>query len=199
VAATPDAPEVEHVEAPAAAEPSAPLADDATEGAAPSIAIGDFEITEDEVEASASDALDPAVADLPESLRGAAERIRSGAELSRSDLSPLYRHAARHPEDPVGNLLLGDAFVEKGWYTDAIERYYSAHSADPESRRHALMLENLVWLTFKDRHVADFAADAIADIYGEEAADAVAAAIASDPQGHGQRERLERLHTRITR
>jgi serine/threonine protein kinase len=192
---TAPAPAPEPTAVPAAAEAPAPAASEAAATPAPSIAIGNFEVAEEETE----DELDPAGADLPEELRAAAERIRAGEELSRADLAPLYRHAARYPEDPRGNLLLGDAFVEKGWYSDAIERYYSAHSADPAARRHALMLENLVLLTFENRHVADFAADAIADIYGGEAADAVAAAIASNPRGHGQLERLERLYARITR
>jgi hypothetical protein len=143
--------------------------------------------------------VDPLRGDLPEALSLVATRLLDGEEPTRAELVPLYRHATRNPEDPRANLLLGDTFVELGWYSDAIERYYSAHSTDPASRRHGVMLENLVWLTFKDRHVADFAADAIADIYGAEAETAVAAAIASDPEGPGQRERLERLYTRITR
>ncbi len=205
---------------PVAAEPVAPAGATAPSAPAPSIAIGNFERMEvpepgevvtpptardvvveqqQEQESPPPTGVDPVSGVLPLELREAAARIVRGEEMSRSDLRPLYNHAARHADDPRAALLLGDAFVEKGWYTDAIERYYSAASVDPESRNHSVMLENLVWLTFEDCHVADFAADAIADIYGAEAADAVAAAIASDPQGPGQRERLERLFARITR
>jgi hypothetical protein len=142
-------------------------------------------------------AQDPLAGDLPEVLAGPATALLEGRELARSELVPIYRYASEHADDPRASLILGDAFVELGWYTDAIDRYMSACAVDGESRHHAMVLENLIWLTFRDRHVADFAAEAIAEIYGEEAAPAVAAALASDPEGPGQRERLERLYTRI--
>jgi serine/threonine protein kinase len=143
-------------------------------------------------------AVDPLAGALPPELDNAASRLLDGEALSRGELRPVYEYATEHPDDPRPSLMLGDAFVELGWYSDAIERYYSAFHADTASRHHAIMLENLIWLTFKERHVANFAADAIADIYGRDATDAVAAALASDPDGPDQRRRLERLYTRIT-
>jgi hypothetical protein len=109
--------------------------------------------------------------DMPEALREADRRIRTGERLSREELAPLQAYARAHKDDARGHLLLGHAFAALGWRTHATERYLRAHQADPNVRRDARVLDELlVDLLHPDLHEA--AARALSIIYGDEAIEA---------------------------
>jgi serine/threonine-protein kinase len=142
--------------------------------------------------------LDPlTVGVLPPELRELHLLLLDGVPVDRTDVVPLYDYVSSHPDDARPHLLMGDAFVELGWYSDAIDQYSMANELDPASRRHPLVLENLVWLTYREG-VADAAAETIAEIFGRDALPAVEAAIATDP-GERQTARLEALRQRLSR
>ncbi len=133
-------------------------------------------------------------APLPPVLAEAQARIDRGERLTRGDVAPLYAYAHEHPDDARPQVLLGHAFVDLGWHTDAITRYRAAHRILGEAPADPLVLENLVMLTFVEG-VADDAASTIADVYGAAARPAVEAAIAAEPDGRT----LARLQTLAAR
>lgn len=138
---------------------------------------------------------DPLAGELPPELEAIRARIAEGARLTQADFRPVYSYASAHRDDPRPHLLLGDAFVDIGWYSDAIERYMQAYEIDAASRHHQIVLENLVLLTFREDVGID-AAYAIGDIYGAEALPAVEAAIAAS-SSRRQIARLERLRAQL--
>jgi serine/threonine-protein kinase len=135
--------------------------------------------------------------ELPAEMAELAPRVAAGEELSVQELRPLQRWAGDNRDDARPHLLIARAFLNKGWNSNAVERYLQAYQADPESRADARMLTDLVQLSTHNES-GPAAATAIARIYGREALPAIEAKLAQDIGWPGD-QRLERLRTRIER
>jgi serine/threonine-protein kinase len=116
----------------------------------------------------ASGAHDPWQEPIPHALRLLRERIDRGAHVSQRGLAPVYEFARQNPDDPRPWLLLGHAYAQLDWFSDALQRYLRATQIDASSRGDPHMLDDL--LQAAAHPVASrAAARAIRDIYGAEA------------------------------
>jgi len=97
-----------------------------------------------------------------------ARKLAAGRRPSRGALRRLTQLQADRPGDPRPSLLLARAFVERGWQSDAIERYVLAYHIDPSARGDETMKRHLLDLAGKPPPVGQRAADAILEIYGPE-------------------------------
>jgi cytochrome c-type biogenesis protein CcmH/NrfG len=135
---------------------------------------------------------------VPHELRPIRERLNRGARLSQRALRPAYAYAHQNPGDPRPWLLLGHAYAELDWFSDAVERYLRAHQVDSTCRGDPQMLADL--LKAAAHPVAGrVAARAIRDIYGAEAIPALDKALerrAGDPEASA---RLARLRSSLPR
>ena len=64
--------------------------------------------------------------------------------MSQKALKPAYAFAHQNPGDPRPWLLLGRAYAQLDWYSDAVERYVRAHSVDSTCRGDPQMLADLL-------------------------------------------------------
>lgn len=104
----------------------------------------------------------------------------------------MYVFARENPDDPRPWLLLGRAYTQLDWYSDATERYLHAYRVDPISRGDSQMLADLLKAA-EHPAAGRGAARAIRDIYGAEAIPAVDKAIkrrATDPEASARLTRL---------
>jgi eukaryotic-like serine/threonine-protein kinase len=134
----------------------------------------------------------------PKVLRSIRDRLVRGQKVSQKALKPVYEFARENPDDPRPWLLLGRAYAELDWYSDAVERYVRAHGIDSTSRGDPQMLADLI-KTAAHPVAGRNAARAIRDIYGAEAIPALDKAIqrrASDPDASA---RLSRLRDSLPR
>jgi cytochrome c-type biogenesis protein CcmH/NrfG len=126
---------------------------------------------------------------VPRALSPIHDRLVRGAHLSQRALRPAYAFAHQNPGDPRPWLLLGHAYAQVDWFSDAVERYLRAHRVDSTSRGDPQMLADL--LKAAAHPVAgQVAARAIRDIYGAEAIPALDQAI---ERRAGDREAATRL------
>jgi hypothetical protein len=96
--------------------------------------------------------------------------------LSQRSLKPAYEFAHDNPRDPRPWLLLGHAYAQLDWLSDATDRYVRAYHLDASSRGDPQMLADLLKAT-EHRVAGRHAARAIHDIYGPEAIPALDRAI----------------------
>ena len=116
---------------------------------------------------------------MPRALRPIRDRLNKGAHLSQRALAPVYEFAHGNPGDPRPWLLLGHAYAELDWYSDSVDRYVRAHSADSTCRGDPQMLGDLLKAAAHPV-AARAAARAIRDIYGAEAIPALDKAIETE-------------------
>ena len=118
--------------------------------------------------------------------------------MSQRALRPAYAFAHQNPGDPRPWLLLGRAYAQLDWFSDAIERYLRAHSVDSTvgaTRRCSPDLLKAAAHPVAGR----VAARAIRDIYGAEAIPALETLMerrAGDPEATA---RLTRLRESLSR
>jgi serine/threonine protein kinase len=145
-----------------------------------------------------SDARNPWKAPVPRALRPIRDRLNKGAHLSQRALAPVYEFARGNPGDPRPWLLLGHAYAELDWYSDAVDRYLRAHSVDSTCRGDPQMLADLLKAAAHPV-AARAAARAIRDIYGAEATPAVDKAIERSAGDREAKARLARLRESLPR
>jgi serine/threonine-protein kinase len=112
----------------------------------------------------------------PKVLRSVRDRLVRGTKVSQKALKPVYEYARENPDDPRPWLLLGRAYTQLDWYSDAVERYVRAHRVDLTSRGDPQMLADLIKAAAHPVAGRN-AARAIRDIYGAEAIPALDKAI----------------------
>lgn len=140
---------------------------------------------------------DPLAGTLPPLLAEAEERLAEGERIRRGHIKKMYEYANRVGDhDPRVHLVLAHSFMEREWYSDAIERYVQAYEVDPTSRGDPRMLEDLVFVIKRTETLGEEAADALVKIFGKEAEDALIQALREE-QRPLVRRRIEKLQLRL--
>jgi serine/threonine-protein kinase len=143
-------------------------------------------------------ARDPWRDGVPSALKPIHDKLARGGRLSEQALRPAYLFARQHPGDPRPWLLVGRAYAQLDWLSDAVDRYLRAIHADPICRGDPQMLPDL--LRAAEHPVAGrAAAKAIHDIYGAEALPAIEAAMARRAGDRDGTARLARLRDSLAR
>jgi hypothetical protein len=133
---------------------------------------------------------------IPARMRVAKRRAVAGEELSPVLLSSVKQYAHDHRDDPRPSLILAYVYANRGWLTDAIERYRLAYRIDPRARGDRRMLEDLVqFVAISD--VAPRAERAIEEIYGDEAVAHVDHVLKRGRLQRDDRRRLQALRARL--
>jgi hypothetical protein len=88
--------------------------------------------------------------------------------VSQKALQPLYDFAHQNPTDPRPWLLLGRAYAQVDWFSDAVERYVKASKVDSTCRGDPQMLADLLKGAAHPT-AGRAAARAVRSIYGAEA------------------------------
>lgn len=105
-------------------------------------------------------------------LTRARRRVLRGRQLGDRTEGALKRHAQNHREDPRPHLLLAQSYMNKGWKRSALERYDLAVRVDPNAPADPRMRVDLVRLA-ADSSVQERAAQMVARIYGDDAAETI--------------------------
>jgi serine/threonine-protein kinase len=134
---------------------------------------------------------------VPRALKPIRDRIERGAHMSQRSLKPAYEFARENPHDPRPWLLLGHAYSQLDWLSDATDRYLHAYHVDPASRGDPQMLSDLLKAT-EHRVAGRHAARAIHDIYGPEAIPALEKAMKRRVDDKEAAARLARLHDSLS-
>ncbi|HSY38603.1 MAG TPA: protein kinase, partial [Polyangia bacterium] len=135
---------------------------------------------------------------VPRPLRPIRDRVNRGAQVSQRALRPVYEFARGNPGDPRPWLLLGHAYAQQDWLSDAVDRYVRAHTVDSTCRGDPQMLADLLKAAAHPV-AARAAARAIRDIYGAEAIPALDKAIKSSAADREATLRLTRLRESLPR
>jgi serine/threonine protein kinase len=135
---------------------------------------------------------------VPNALRPFRDRINRGAHLSQKALHPLYDFAHANPGDPRPWLLLGRAYAQVDWFSDAVDRYVRAHHVDSTCRGDPQMLADLLKGAAHPT-AGRAAARAIRDIYGAEAIPALEKAMKARAGDHAAAARLAQLRESLPR
>ncbi|MAQ13193.1 MAG: hypothetical protein CMN30_00135 [Sandaracinus sp.] len=142
------------------------------------------------------DARDPfADEPIPPELAPLHAQLLRGRTLGRRDVGTLRMFGRDNPGDPRPILLHAHAYTARGWLSMALPLYLEAYGMDPSVRGDPLMLDGIVRMA-RSRKLAVEGANAILAIYGEEAEEAIEAAIegANRPDDRQRlRDLLERL------
>ncbi len=140
-----------------------------------------------------------ALDDLPESLREVHDAIEAGRwtrRRGRRFIGRLRRAAQESPRDCRPVLLQAHGFTSQRYLSGALPLYEEAFRRDPSCRGDPRMLRNLVMMA-GTRTLEREAGAALIRMYGEEAEDALAAAIEAEtgtlPRHDATRERWRRL------
>jgi tRNA A-37 threonylcarbamoyl transferase component Bud32 len=118
-------------------------------------------------------ARDPWRGSVPALLTRLYRRIQNGHELGRADLRALGRYRNDHPRDARSRLLLGHAFLQKGWLTAALDQYERACRVDLGARGDPELARGLVRIA-RTETLASRASDDVIAIFGDEACPAIA-------------------------
>jgi serine/threonine-protein kinase len=129
---------------------------------------------------------------VPPALRPFRDRINRGAHMSQKALHPLYDFAHANPGDPRPWLLLGRAYAQVDWFSDAVDRYVRAHRVDSSCRGDPQMLADLLKGAAHPT-AGRAAARAIREIYGAEAIPALEKAMKARAGDHAAATRLAQL------
>ena len=129
---------------------------------------------------------------VPGALRPFRDRINRGVHMTQKALHPLYDFAHANPGDPRPWLLLGRAYAQVDWYSDAVDRYVRAHRVDSTCRGDPQMLSDLLKGAAHPT-AGRAAARAIRDIYGAEAIPALEKAMKARAGDHAAAARLTQL------
>jgi serine/threonine-protein kinase len=134
---------------------------------------------------------------VPRALKPIRDGIERGARMSQRSLRPAYEFARDNPRDPRPWLLLGRAYAQLDWLSDATDRYVHAYHVDASCRGDPQMLADLLKAT-EHRVAGRSAARAIHDIYGAEAIPALEKAMKRRAPDHDATTRLARLHDSLS-
>ena len=104
----------------------------------------------------------------PRTIRAIRDKLVKGAHMSQKALQPAYEYAHENPSDPRPWLVLGRAYAQLDWFSDAVDRYVKAYHVDSTSRGDPQMLSDLLKAAAHPT-AGRAAARAIRDIYGAEA------------------------------
>ena len=137
-------------------------------------------------------------APVPRELRSIRNQLDRGAHPSQKTLQPLYDYAHANPGDARPWLLLGHAYAENDWFSDAVDRYVRADRVDSTSRGDPQMLADLLKAAAHPA-ASHAAARAIRDIYGAEAIPAVEKALKNSAGDRQASARLARLRESLPR
>ena len=143
-------------------------------------------------------ARNPWKAPVPRALRPLRDRVNRGVPVSQRALRPVYEFAHANPGDPRPWLLLGHAYAQHDWLTDAVDRYVRAHGVDSTCRGDPQMLADLLKAAAHPV-AARAAARAVRDIYGAEAIPALDKAIERSAGDREAKARLARLRESLPR
>jgi serine/threonine protein kinase len=135
---------------------------------------------------------------VPTALRPIRDRINRGAHMSQKALHPLYDFAHANPGDPRPWLLLGRAYAQVDWFSDAVDRYVRAHRVDSTCRGDPQMLSDLLKGAAHPT-AGRAAARAIRDIYGAEAIPALEKAMKAHAGDRTTAARLAQLRELLPR
>ena len=135
---------------------------------------------------------------VPRPLRPIRDRVNRGAQVSQRALRPVYEFARGNPGDPRPWLLLGHAYAQQDWLSDAVDRYVRAHTVDSTCRGDPQMLADLLKAAAHPV-AARAAARAIRDIYGAEAIPALDKALERSAGDREASARLARLRESLPR
>ncbi len=133
---------------------------------------------------------------VPRILSSYRKRIFRKEKLNERALKSLRDYQRKNRSDPRPSLLLARAYMVRGWYRDAIERYQLAYKIDPRSRGDRHMVRDLVEIVRYPK-LSNIAARAIMEIYGEEALNTIDRDLASSKVDENAKDALRRLRARI--
>lgn len=136
--------------------------------------------------------------ELPEPLASAHARLMDGESLERDELLELRRYGDHHPESPHAWLLIGHAYAERHWYSDALESYERAHGADPSVRDDPFLANNLVSMLTRTA-VSARALRLARALYEDELGGLIDARLADESLRAAQVQQLERVRDRLDR
>lgn len=151
-----------------------------------------------EVEPTA-ERVDPWAGAVPRELARLKRRVYGRGRITDTLLRQLRQYAREHRDDPRPSLLLGDAYLRKGWSQDALERYELAYTLSPDARNDPRMLSNLVRIVVTVPVMAPKTGETIERIYGAEARDAVQEGLRSPDADTEARRRLRALLRELPR
>jgi serine/threonine-protein kinase len=140
---------------------------------------------------------DPWQEPVPRPLRSVRDRVNRGVHMNQRALTPVYEFAHQNPGDPRPWLLLGRAYAQLDWLSDAVERYVRAYHVDSASRGDPQMLADLVKAAAHPVAGRN-AARAVRDIYGAEAIPAVEQALERRASDREAAARLARLRESLS-
>ena len=129
---------------------------------------------------------------VPTALRPFRDKINRGVHMSQKALHPLYDFAHANPGDARPWLLLGRAYAQVDWFSDAVERYVRAHHVDSTCRGDPQMLADLLKGAAHPT-AGRAAARAIREIYGAEAIPALEKAMKARAGDRAAAARLTQL------
>ena len=129
---------------------------------------------------------------VPSALRPFRDKINRGVHMSQKALHPLYDFAHANPGDARPWLLLGRAYAQVDWFSDAVERYVRAHRVDSTCRGDPQMLADLLKGAAHPT-AGPAAARAIREIYGAEAIPALEKAMKARAGDRAAAARLTQL------
>ena len=125
-------------------------------------------------------ARDPwATAPVPREPARLRRRVYGRGQVTDAILRQLRQYARDNSADARPSLLLGEAYMRKGWSQDALERYELAYSISADARHDARMLRNLVRIVAEVPGLAPRTSDDIKRMYGAEAREAIDDALGS--------------------
>jgi len=104
----------------------------------------------------------------PTALRSIRDKLNRNVHMTQKALRPLYDYSHQNPDDPRPWLLLGRAYAQVDWYSDAVERYVRAYHVDSTCRGDPQMLPDLLKAAAHPT-AGRAGARAVRDIYGAEA------------------------------
>jgi hypothetical protein len=146
---------------------------------------------------AAQGARDPWQEPVPRPLKSIRDRVNRGVHMNQRALTPVYEFAHQNPGDPRPWLLLGRAYAQLDWLSDAVERYVRAYHVDSTSRGDPQMLADLVKAAAHPVAGRN-AARAVRDIYGAEAIPAVDQALDRRASDREATARLARLRESLS-
>jgi serine/threonine-protein kinase len=189
----------EHVAAASADEGAEATQDDVAAPADAVAAEGTGAEAEVEPDQSAV-ARDPwATAPVPRELARLRRRVYGRGQVTDAILRQLRQYARDNRADARPSLLLGEAYMRKGWSQDALERYELAYSISADARHDARMLRNLVRIVAEVPGLAPRTSDDIKRMYGAEAREAIDAALGSRTLDDEAIRRLRTLRRQLPR
>ncbi|MFT5353356.1 MAG: hypothetical protein ACI9KE_000554 [Polyangiales bacterium] len=163
--------------------------DSSADPSAPGAAV-EVEVPEPLEELSDNPSADP-WAQVPEELAAYKRRLDAGGRLRRREIGSLISFASEHPDDPRPLILRGQAYAARGSLSQALPYFLSAYETDIRARNDPKMLESLIYMATTEE-LEQEAADAIRQIYGDDARGPIAKAIGEQTES-ARRARLQRL------